>query len=144
MPNSGRLQVTFLSALLRGSLTKQDVAEVMGVDRSLVSRWASAERALSLDDALCLVERYGGAPLLAAGRIIGLEIAVSGAPDDAGAAAADLDEDPLVRLRLGLVEALRVLVAGDAGSPARRAHLLHQLSILEGLLKAVQHRLSAG
>jgi transcriptional regulator with XRE-family HTH domain len=141
MPDS-RVQLVFMEQLLRRGVTRQDVADFMGLDRSLVSRWASGDRMLSLLDALHLVERFGGQPLVAAGRTLGLELAVG--PDDPVGA---VDDGPLAevagRLLCALLEAARVLATPGATSPARRGELVQRLASLEALLRAVQHRLAA-
>ncbi len=127
-------------------VTQSAVAGRIGVDRCMVSRWLHAERALRLSDALFLVERWGGRPLVEAGRAVGLTLSVS---EDAGGEVLEGDtEDLRVELLGGLSAEVAQLAAELLSAPETpdgRAVLIGRVRRIEELCQRVQQRLlSAG
>ena len=137
------VQHAFMRALLdTPGVTQQAVGRRIGIDRSIVSRWLKGDRRLSICDALHLVERWGPAPLVEAGRVVGLEVAV----DESGDGPAFEGDTGELRIELlaGLAgEAARLaseLVQPPAGAEARTA-LVRRLRALEELCRKAQTHL---
>jgi len=137
----GSVQKTFVEVLLGlPGVIQRDVARRIGVDRSMVSRWRAGDRTLGIEDALYLVERFGTEPLVAAARVVGVEVSVVSEPDTMEGDTAEVvvgvlgsllsESVTLTSHLLGLREATL--------TPAQRIEVVQRLATLEGMCRAAQ------
>ena len=138
---AGEVQTTFMSVLLgQPGVIQREVARRIGVDRSMVSRWRAGERGLNIEDALYLVERFGPKPLVAAARVVGIELTVD---RDSNPMEGDTGEvlvgvlASLLRESLSLTDHLQG-VRESSLSRSQRIDLVKRLAALEGMCRAAQ------
>lgn len=95
---------------------------------------------LGVEDALYLVERFGTEPLVAAARVVGLEVAVESQPDSMEGDTAEVVVGVLGSLlseSLSLTAHLTGLREATL-SQAQRIDLVQRLAALEGMCRAAQ------
>jgi len=137
----GSVQKTFVEVLLGlPGVLQRDVANRIGVDRSMVSRWRTGERGLNVEDALYLVERFGPKPLVAAARMVDVELVVADPLDTLEGDARDVMVGvlaALLRESVSLTERLKG-VRESSLTDGERIDLVRRLAALEGMCRAAQ------